>query len=217
MKVWIEWVYRTKKGFTSVLRSDTLSVAEALLLAEDIEKTGRVKELYFVDEHDSQWTLKELRKFEKEIETEPHDVEIYFDGGYERHEKRAGIGFVLYFKQNGKSWRKRINAAMDSISSNNEAEYASLEAAVTELLLMETHHQTITIYGDSQVVLKQMSGEWPAYEKELTKWADRIDQLLGSAGLTAHYMHIPRQQNKEAHRLATQALEGTMISAVSEV
>lgn len=217
MKVWIEWVYRTKKGFTSLLRSDVLTVAEALLLAEDIEKTGRVKELYFVDEHDSHWTVKELRKFEKEIETEPHDVEIYFDGGYERHEMRTGIGFVLYFKQNGKSWRKRINATMDGISSNNEAEYAALEEAVKELLLMETHHQTITIYGDSQVVLKQMSGEWPAYEKELMKWADRIDQLLASAGLTAHYMHIPRQQNKEAHRLATQALEGTAISAISEI
>ena len=61
-----------------------------------------------------------------------------------------------------------------------------------------------------------MNGEWPAYEKNLAKWADQIDVLLEKHGFVASYEFIPRNSNKEADQLASQALQGTDISSISK-
>lgn len=217
VKLTIEWTYQTKKGANAFFRSDVLSANEALLVVEDMEQTGRVQSLLIVDEHDSSWTPKELRRYLKEMETEPHDVQVYFDGGFDHTTGAAGAGVVIFFKQNNKQYRKRINADITGIKSNNEAEYAALHLSITELLLMKVHHQSVEFFGDSQVVIHQMSDEWPVYEQELATWVEKIEQLLNSEGIKAMYTHIPRKKNAEADRLATQALQGVAIVSELEI
>lgn len=141
------------------------SPAQALMLAEDIEKTGRVQLLEIIDEYDSTWMIKELKKYLKEMETEPHNITVYFDGGFDIQTKASGLGVAVYYEKNGKSHRLRRNAYVSGLDSNNEAEYAALHLALVELDLMDVHHQTIRVIGDSQVVINQLNGEWPAYEK----------------------------------------------------
>ena len=43
MNVSIEWMYRSPKGVESLFRSEEMPAAEALLIAEDLDKTGRTK------------------------------------------------------------------------------------------------------------------------------------------------------------------------------
>ncbi|PYF07328.1 ribonuclease H family protein [Ureibacillus chungkukjangi] len=217
MKITIEWTYKTKNGIETVFRSDEMPPAHALSIGEDLEKTGRAKKLQFIDQNDSTWLAKELKKYIKEIDTEPHNVRVYFDGGYDIQTKNAGLGIAIYYEQNGKSYRLRRNAPASGLNSNNEAEYAALHLAIVELDLLDVHHQTVQFLGDSQVVINQMNGEWPAYEKDLSSWADRIDEKLNELGITPEFELVPRKLNSEADRLATQSLQGVGITGQIEL
>ncbi len=211
MKLRIEWAYKTPKGAQTIFHSDEMTAAQALMIVEDLERTGRVKSITIVDEYDSTWMLKELKKYVKEIETEPHHVTVYFDGGYDLGTRSSGLGCAIYFEQNGQSYRLRKNASVSGLVSNNEAEYAALNLSLVELEMLNVHHLPVRFIGDSQVVINQMNGEWPVYEQELAAWADRIDEKLKKLGITPEYEHVTRKQNAEADRLATQALKGIQI------
>jgi len=217
MKVSIHWTYQTKKKYTTFLHTEYLPVKEALLLAEDFESTGRTKDLLFVEENNSTWTKKQIIKYLKELEEEPHDFKIYFDGGFDVQTFVSGIGVCIYYHQNGKEFRKRYNNRLNELSNNNEAEYAALENAINILEEMAIKGQEVTIYGDSQVVINQLNGEWPCYEEQLEKYANRIAAALNSLKLSVQYVLLNRNENKEADMLATQALKGTFIESTKEI
>lgn len=206
MKLKIEWIYKTPKNLTTTFVSDYMPIGQVLHLLEDMERTGRVKGYTLIDEQDSTWLLKEVKKYLKELEEEPHHITIFFDGGFHVETKESGLGFAIYYEQNGKKYRIRKNAFVHYLTSNNEAEYAALYNALQELEYLGVHHQSIVIKGDSQVVINQMLGEWPVYEEELANWANKIDKKLEQLGLQPQYLHVPRKQNAEADQLATQAL-----------
>lgn len=216
MYVIIEWTYKALKGATTVLRSEEMPAAQAVLLAEDMERTGRVKSLHCIDRQETNWSLKELKTYLKEIETEPHNITVYFDGGFDRATKQSGLGCVIYYEQNGKPYRLRRNAFSSELNSNNEAEYAALYLGIVELDLLNVHHLPVCFIGDSQVVINQLSGEWPALEKDLSSWADKIDAKLEDLNIQPEYQLISRKENSEADRLATQALNGIDITGLSE-
>jgi len=216
LKVRIEFTYKTQKGTETVFFSEEMEVAKAVLLAEDIEKTGRLKSISFVDQQDTTWMLKELKKYLKGVETEPHNVTIYFDGGFDLGTKQSGLGCVIYYDQNGKSYRLRKNALVDQLETNNEAEYAALNFALQEVESLAVHHLPIKIVGDSQVVINQLKGEWPVYEEVLSSWADRVDKKIADLGLTPQYELITRKGNQEADHLASQALKEIEIMGTIE-
>ena len=217
MNILIEWLYRTPKGAETVFRSEEMPAAQALLLAEDLERTGRAKSIAFIDRFDSSWTIKELKGYLKGIETEPHNVTVYFDGGFDRATSTSGLGCVIYYEQNGKTYRLRRNAFSAELTSNNEAEYAALYLSLQELALLNVHHLPVRFIGDSQVVINQMGGEWPLLEHNLSGWADRIDDKLKDLGIQPEYELVQRKMNSEADRLATQALNSISITATKEL
>ncbi|WP_458412899.1 ribonuclease H family protein [Schinkia sp. CFF1] len=213
MKVSIHWTYKHPKGRQIELTSDFLPANEALFLAEDFEKTGRTKELMFYDTRDQSWTKKELQQFVKGIETEPHDIVAFFDGGYDLESRKAGLGVAIYFTQNNKQYRVRKNSLFEEIKSNNEAEYAAFWLLLQELETLGVHHIDVTFKGDSQVVLNQLSGEWPVYEEEFMPWIDRIEEKMKKLGIMASFEPISRKLNKECDQLAFQALNGIEIDS----
>lgn len=217
MKVLIEWTYRSPKGTETVFKSEEMPAAQALLIANDLEKTGRAKQLVFIDQFDSSWTVKELKGYLKGIETEPHNIIVYFDGGFNWESKAAGLGCVIYYDQNGKSYRLRKNASFDGLTSNNEAEYAALHLCLQELEFLGIQRLPVQIIGDSRVVINHLSEEWPVIEQDLYSWADKIEAKMKSLGLQPQYELVSRKANGEADRLAAQALAGIEIIATSEM
>ena len=183
LKILIEWTYKTPRGAETKFRSEEMPLAKALLLAEDMEKTGRVKSMTLMDSFDSTWTVKEMKRYLKELETEPHNVTVYFDGGFDRATNRSGLGCVIYYEQNGKSYRLRRNAPSDELTTNNEAEYAALYLSLQELEYLNVHHLPVRFIGDSQVVINQLGEEWPVLEKILLGWADRVEKKLKDLGI----------------------------------
>jgi len=217
MNILIEWIYRTPKGFETVFRSEEMPAAQAILFAEDLARTGRAKNVLFIDRFDTTWTVKEMKGYLKGIETEPHNITVYFDGGFDLETNKAGLGCVIYYEQSGKSYRLRQNAPSDELQSNNEAEYAALYLCLQELEHLNVHHLPVQFFGDSQVVINQMTEEWPTLEIKLSSWADRIEKKLKDLGIQPEYKLVQRKLNSEADRLATQALNGVSITATSEV
>lgn len=216
MNVFMEWIYVTSKKKEMVWTSKEMDVAEALTFAEDIEKTGRVKQLLFYDARGVAWTKKELIKLMKEVETEPHDVVAYFDGGFDRQSKKAGVGIVIYYKQNGKLFRMRANAQLDELQSNNEAEYAAFHFLLEQLEHLGVHHLPVVFRGDAHVVFHQLSGDWPVFSEE-GRWVERIERKMKRLGISPIYEPVVRKENSEADQLATQALRGTMIRSTIQL
>ena len=180
----------------------------AITAGEDIEKSGKVSELHFYDEMGQEWNLKEMKKLVTEVEEEPHEVMVYFDGGFNKQTLQAGLGIVIYYKQGKKKYRLRVNELIHQMDTNNEAEYAAFHYALNVLEELGVSQVPCDFKGDSQVVLKQLAGEWPCYEENLNRWLDRIEDKIKKMGLKPRYHPIPRNENKEADKLATQALEG---------
>ncbi|WP_047985951.1 reverse transcriptase-like protein [Ornithinibacillus californiensis] len=217
MKIKIEITYRTPKGTEATFHSDEMNPEKALLLAEDFEKNIRIKSMTFYDNHETTWMYKELKKYVESVDSEPHHIVVFFDGGFDIETKQSGLGVVIYYEQDGKQFRIRRNAAVEELNTNSEAEYAALHLGVSELELLGVHHLPVTFTGDSQGVINQLNDEWPCYEEELLRWMDRIEKKIEQLGITPEYQLVPRKKNREADHLATQAINGTEIMSHSEI
>ncbi|MHC0035729.1 ribonuclease H family protein [Pseudoneobacillus sp. C159] len=217
MKYKIEWSYKRKGKAPVIFHSEWVDGEEVIELGEEIEKSGKAAELFFYDELGTSWTLKEMKKLTAEVEEEPHDITVFFDGGYSESLKEAGLGVVIYYKEGKKKYRLRANEQFSNINSNNEAEYAAFYFAVNMLDELGVNHMICEFKGDSQVVLKQLEGEWPCYEEDFNRWLDRIEEKLRSLGIEPRYTPIPRNENKEADKLASQALEGKKINSKMQI
>lgn len=211
MKYRLEWKYKMKGQPSVLFSSEWINGQQILPLGEDILKTGRVDQLTFYDELGMEWTKKELEKLLIKINSEPHDVTVYFDGGFNKETYEAGIGVVVLYEQNNKKYRIRANELFSEIDTNNEAEYAALFFALQIIEDLGVAHLPCKIKGDAQGVLKQLAGEWPCYEKTLNKWLDRIEAKVNKLKIKPIYLPISRKANKEADKLASQALEGIEI------
>lgn len=218
MKYKLEWTYKLKGTNETVqFSSDFITGDLALQTGEDLEKTGKADNLSYYDEVGTSWTLKEMKRLLTEIEEDPHEITLYFDGGFHKETKQAGLGVVIFFKQGKKKYRVRANEKFDEMDTNNEAEYAALFFALNLLEELGVHHLPCEIKGDSQVVLKQLEGEWPCYEEVLNRWLDRIEEKITSLGIVPKYTAISRNDNKEADKLASQALDGKEIFAKTQL
>lgn len=217
MKYKLEWEYKAKGIEKILFSSDFLDSEHALQAGEELEKSGRAFEINFIDEIGTPWNLKEMRKLLAEVEEEPHDLTVFFDGGFDRETNQAGLGAIIYYKQGKKKYRLRANETFDELETNNEAEYAALYFSLTILEDMGVRNMSCEFRGDSQVVLKQLEGEWPCYEDTLNSWLDRIERKIKDLGLYPKFNPVGRKENKEADKLATQALEGKMINSRMQI
>jgi ribonuclease HI len=214
----IEYMYKHPKSQMKIrFVSDPVSLQEAIFTANDLEKTGRISELIFIDTKGVTWTKKELLKLTEVKKEEPKEIRVFFDGGFLTESKMSGQGIIIYFSQNGINYRLKKNASFTNIESNNEAEYAALWAAARELEELGVQYEQVLIRGDSKVVIEQMKGEWPCYEVSLQNWADKIETLFKKLQIEPVYEWIARNENKDADHLVNQALNGKIIKAKKEV
>lgn len=127
-------------------------------------------------------------------------VVIFTDGAAEPNPGPAAIGVTIKDKR-GKlitSISQRIGRA-----TNNQAEYRAIIAALEEAVRLGV--KQVDIKMDSELVVKQISGEYRVKKATLKPLYQQVKQLLGLLeGCTI--THIPRQQNTEADKLAHKAL-----------
>jgi ribonuclease HI len=99
---------------------------------------------------------------------------------------------------------ERIEIAEEiGFGTNNEAEYAALMAVLDAAV--EAKVQKLIVYGDSQLVIRQVNGEWAIRANELVpmcKTAISLKDQIPSVTLR----WIPREDNDEADALSKKAI-----------
>jgi ribonuclease HI len=125
------------------------------------------------------------------------DLVAYVDGGSLGNPGPAGIGVVMDGPQGGEIRIAKWIGRQD----NNVAEYvALLEALQCALALKAT---AIHVYSDSEVVVRQMTGEYNCHSPRLYSLHWTCRKLTRS--LVFSISHVRREQNSEANRLASSA------------
>jgi len=86
--------------------------------------------------------------------------------------------------------------------TNNQAEYAALIRALEAA--DEYDFDEIDVRGDSQLIVKQVRGEWNANDPELRERRVRVRELLERFDRWS-IGHVPREINERADDLANEA------------
>jgi ribonuclease HI len=90
-------------------------------------------------------------------------------------------------------------------STNNRAEYAALLAC---LHLAVRHGCTrLTVFSDSELMVRQVRGQYKIKDAELRRRADEIRSLARTRGIELELQHVDRSQNADADRLANRAID----------
>ena len=122
----------------------------------------------------------------------------YVDGGSLGNPGPSGSGVVINGSDDGKI---RI-AKWIGHQDNNVAEYVALLEALQYALALKA--KTLHVYSDSQVVVKQMSGEYSCRSPRLYSLNFICRKLARAIGFSIS--HVPRENNTEANRLANTAV-----------
>jgi ribonuclease HI len=126
------------------------------------------------------------------------ELVAYVDGGCLGNPGPSGIGVIINGCDSGPV---RI-AKWIGHQDNNVAEYAALMEALQYALSLKANK--LHVYSDSEVVVRQMTGEYVCRSPRLYSLHWTCRKLARS--LKFSISHVPREDNAEANRLAQSAL-----------
>jgi ribonuclease HI len=130
-------------------------------------------------------------------------VDLYCDGASRGNPGPASAGALLLEQGTGKTLArlgKRLGKA-----TNNEAEYGALLLGLQEALRLGA--ASITVHADSELVIKQVKGIYRVKHPVMQQKHQEALRLLAQFKVW-RAVHVPREKNAEADRLANQALDG---------
>lgn len=121
----------------------------------------------------------------------------YVDGGSLGNPGPAGIGVVIDVPAGEKIRIAKWIGRQD----NNVAEYLALLEALQ--CAVKLRARTLHVYSDSQVVVRQMTGQYACRSPRLYSLHWTCRKLIRS--LDFSISHVPREYNAEANALASSA------------
>ena len=122
------------------------------------------------------------------------------DGGARPNPGPASVGIEI--KSADGKFAKEISRDIGH-ATNNEAEYTALIMGLKELAELGVAH--VNIEMDSQLVVRQVNGQYRVKKEELKPLYNEVKGLLKK--FTFYTLeHIPREKNKVADALASKAL-----------
>ena len=127
---------------------------------------------------------------------------VYIDGGSRGNPGPAGYG-VSVQDDDGRVVEELTGAI--GIATNNGAEYRGLIAALE--YLVANGRRDVIIRSDSQLLTRQMRGEYRVRQPELQALHARARDLASRLGEVC-YEHVPRERNRRADELANAAMDG---------
>ncbi len=131
-------------------------------------------------------------------------LDVFTDGGARGNPGPAAIGIAIYERGTKNVPLKTISQFLGSSQTNNEAEYQAVIAALTAL--NEFSPQEANFYLDSELVVKQLNGEYKVKQPHLKEFYNQIKSLSTTIPMLK-FDYIPRAKNKVADALVNQALD----------
>jgi ribonuclease HI len=130
---------------------------------------------------------------------------IHTDGGARGNPGPSGIGAVFWERDVAGSLHKVHEIARYiGEQTNNYAEYSALIAALA--WAGEAGYDSVACYLDSELVVKQVTGQYKVKEPTLKPL---VAQVLAAKGAfkKVTFTHVRREKNKEADALVNRALD----------
>ncbi|MCX6809931.1 MAG: ribonuclease HI family protein [Candidatus Berkelbacteria bacterium] len=131
-------------------------------------------------------------------------LKIFTDGGSRGNPGPCAIGIVIVDFESGKIIHK-ISECI-GVETNNVAEYTAIEKAL-EWVLENEKEANIDFLLDSELVCRQLNGQYKVKDQNLKVIYLDIKQKLSEHGGTINFSHIRREDNKEADSLVNHALD----------
>jgi len=132
-------------------------------------------------------------------------ITVFTDGGARGNPGPAGIGVQILDESNGV-----IGELSEYIgeATNNVAEYMAVKRAFEHMqtLFDDTKALQVTVKLDSQLVQRQLLGEYKVKDEALKTCHDAVKVLINEFS-SVDFIHVPRAENKEADRLVNEVLD----------
>lgn len=131
---------------------------------------------------------------------------IHADGGSRGNPGPSGAGAMI---------RDELGSSVVAVSeflgtrTNNYAEYEAVILAfraLAKLVGKKTSETEVIVKMDSELVVKQMKGEYKVRHPVLKEQHARLTHAAGAFGIVT-FTHVPRAQNKDADALANEAMD----------
>jgi len=195
------WVWRNEGGKKRTWLAVASRLAkEILILRRDVEAPlprgwkilrGKLKGL----RKDGSFIYEPFEQPRKEVRImKRRKVTIYFDGSRSK-DGAAACGLVFVGERGTK---KEFTRKLPDDYTHNEAEWTALWWALKKLTQKRISGWDIVIKGDSQLVVKQINGEWKLKKEKWQRvWneSQEMIQKLKSWGNTVKIIWIPREEN----------------------
>lgn len=127
-------------------------------------------------------------------------IEIYIDGAARGNPGESGIGVFI----TGSEIENREITKYLGTKTNNQAEYTALIAALEAA--QDLKDNKINIFTDSLLVANQVNGVWKVKHPEIIPLNKEAKKLFGNYK-DISIQHVPREQNRDADRLANLAID----------
>ena len=125
---------------------------------------------------------------------------LFVDGAADLHSKTAGIGGVVYI--NDIEVAKFSEPLYDK--TNNESEYLALIKGIQVILELELDN--VDIYSDSELIVKQLIGEYKIKNDRMKKLNDKVNLNLIKLSNWS-IQHVRREKNMRADQLSKMGME----------
>jgi ribonuclease HI len=148
--------------------------------------------------------IKQLSFFEdasQKVSKKQRIVEMFVDGAARGNPGPAGAGVVI----------RHDSLILGSfgydlgIKTNNQAEYCALLIGLFHLQEFSHLFDLVRINADSELLVKQIRGEYRVVHPELKRLWECVKKTLNEYSFEIH--HIPRELNKEADHLANKGID----------
>lgn len=127
-------------------------------------------------------------------------ITAYIDGGARGNPGPAGYG--VYIEQPDGAIEELYGGL--GIATNNVAEYNGLLAALKWTI--DNGHRRLHIRADSELLVKQMRGEYKVKNPGLQPLAARARVMVGQLDKVT-FEHVRREQNTDADRLSNVGMD----------
>lgn len=128
-------------------------------------------------------------------------AKLFTDGGARGNPGPAAYGYVL---EADDGTVLAAHGEHIGTATNNVAEYSGLVAGLRKAL--ELHVPEVEVVSDSELMVKQMRGEYRVKNEALRALSVEAAGLARELG-NVEYRHVRRAQNEEADRLVNEALD----------
>jgi ribonuclease HI len=128
------------------------------------------------------------------------------DGGARGNPGPAAYGYVLEAEDGG---LLAAHGETIGIATNNVAEYSALIAGLEKGL--ELGVTDLEVISDSELMVKQMRGEYKVKNEALRELWEHAGRLAGQLG-SVRYRAVRREHNELADRLVNEALDAAQSS-----